>query len=267
MGVWGSITRVESRARSPLLLTSAAMLAVGLGTLAVTRTDFVLPPQTPPTVVYEREHLFLYRDQVYPDWATAKQASRMHWLGYQRARDLDADIHDAVVDVGYIKTDEDSSGPFTACMGREELWARVTDNPPRNWTPVASLLPDDQQAKLRAVALKKLGTDPRISGLKLGVSASAPLRTWVNGRGTAAAIGGMFSWLSGPTLVWLGWAEIAARARPRRIKAGLCPKCTYSLAGSDFERCPECGQALSLHERSVLAAMTLPHRRIPALPA
>lgn len=268
MGVWGSITRVESPVRPPLLLASAAVLCVGLGTWTLTQTDIVAKRAQAPTLICERDHVFWLDDQVYADWPSAETARRRG--AHEQDGDVSAlrgvGIREMIVDMGYLKTEEDGSMPFVACRGREELWVSVIGWGAEGRNPAAELS-EAQQTNLRGIALAILSTNPALSGRKLGVSASAPTRTWANHRATLAAAGGALSWISGPMLACVGWAELAARARPRRIRAGLCPKCKYTLAGADVARCPECGQELSLHERSVLAAMIVPHRRRTVLPA
>lgn len=45
------------------------------------------------------------------------------------------------------------------------------------------------------------------------------------------------------------------RSRRRRILNGVCPACTYELAGLDVARCPECGAPLTIYERGLLSRL------------
>jgi hypothetical protein len=97
--------------------------------------------------------------------------------------------------------------------------------------------------------------DPRLKGIRMRVGWSDPQRTWFNWRGAGCWLAWAAVWLGVPLVLVLLGLELYMLSRRRVVAAGLCPRCRYALRAMSVARCPECGEHLSTHEQTILAAM------------
>jgi hypothetical protein len=154
---------------------------------------------------------------------------------------------------GYALVHQAGPAGIEGWFSEERLWIRP-DPDSRSATHHRSASPGDVERTLKGVAPEVIAYAV-LTGHPVGVSADRPVRRWVNWRGlggwwsrAAVVLGGLL--MTGAAAAW----AVAGR-RSVLVKAGVCPRCRYDLRGSAGPACPECGEALTLYEQTIVAAL------------
>jgi hypothetical protein len=250
--------RRRRRTLAVLLMLLGAMSAA---VVVFCETEWALGPW--PTGVGHRitQRVYTWDDAVLDSLEAAARV-RQRWLmsSTPSAREDLVQRSDKIgvadVDVGYVFTPEGGPSWAPRIMWREEVWQSVRTSVAGDLDghKMTRALTPEEQDQLAGRMLTRLFANSRLASVKPRVTAIVPVRTWINARGTAASLAWPLAIVSPALAIALFILDRIVRSRKRLIAGGLCPGCLYEVYGSNQPRCPECSEAFTTYEQTILAA-------------
>jgi hypothetical protein len=149
-----------------------------------------------------------------------------------------------------------SAGPSWArdLMGSEDFSVRPVPYQSRH-DSISRAPTADETKQLHDRAMAALLKQLKASGIRPGIKPIGPGRTWVNWNEAITVVAWPALLISLAVALTVFIMDRIVGSRRRCVASGLCPGCHYNIRGCTARNCPECNEAFTDYERTIIEAM------------